>query len=159
MVSVRLAKLDDAESIAQLTAEVHRLHNKAHPELFRPPHEDLFSKKKLAALLKDSNNVVGVAQAEGEIVGHVYAELIHRAENVFRHAESTIYVHQIGVREDSRRQGIGSALMNFIEEHAAALGVNAIGLDHWAFNTSARDFFEARGFTPSQVKMRKELKG
>lgn len=159
MVSVRLAKLDDAESIAQLTAEVQQLHIKAHPQLFRPAHEVLFSKNKLAALLKDSNNIVGVAQAEGEIVGHVYAEVIHRAKNAFRHAESTIYVHQIGVREESRRRGIGSALMNFIEEQAAALGVNAIGLDHWAFNTSARDFFEARGFTPSQVKMRKELKG
>ena len=79
--------------------------------------------------------------------------------NAFRHSETTIYIHQIGVRADSRGQGIGTALINFIEERALAHGARAIGLDHWAFNSDARRFFEARGFLPSQVKMRKELKG
>lgn len=157
MISIRLAKFEDADAIAQLTAEVQQLHNSALPALFRPPHDGLFPAQKLASLLKDPNSFVAVAQIEGEIVGHIYSELIHRTDNAFRHSESTIYVHQIGVRTSERGHGIGTALMNFIEERAAALGASAIGLDYWAFNTDARGFFEARGFVPSQVKMRKEV--
>jgi GNAT superfamily N-acetyltransferase len=159
MNSVRLANVSDADAIAQLTAEVQQLHNSALPELFRPPHDGLFPARKLAALLEDSNSIVAVVEIENEIVGHIYAELIHRTDNGFRHSESTIYIHQIGVRQSKRGQGNGAALMNFIEDRAAALGASAIGLDHWAVNTSARSFFEARGYLPSQVKMRKEVKG
>ena len=66
-------------------------------------------------------------------------------------------INQIGVRADSRGQGIGTALMAYIEERAEDLGARAIGLDHWAFNTPAREFFAARGFKPQQVKMRKDV--
>jgi len=159
MISVRLANVGDAEAIAQLTVEVQQLHNSALPELFRQSHDGVFPAQKLAALLKDSNSLVAVAEIEGKIVGHIYAELVQRAQNAFRHAESTIYIHQIGVREGERGRGIGTALMNFIEERAVALGASAIALDHWAFNIDARSFFEARGFSPSQVKMRKGLTG
>ena len=84
---------------------------------------------------------------------------MRRAQSEFRNPETSIYVHQIGVREDSRGRGIGTALLGFIEERATAIGASAIGLDYWVFNACARSFFEARGFSPSQVKMRKELKG
>lgn len=157
MISVRLAKLGDDDAIARLTASIQQLHSRALPDLFRPPHEELFPLEKLSALLKDSNNIVAVAEVEDEIIGHVYGEAIRRAQSEFRHAETTIYIHQIGVREDSRSLGIGTALLGFIDERATAIGASAIGLDHWIFNTSAREFFEKRGFVPSQVKMRKAL--
>ena len=57
MVSVRLAKIEDAEAIAQLTVEVQQLHNKAHPDLFRPPYEDLFPAQKLAGLLEEETGL------------------------------------------------------------------------------------------------------
>nr|TFG54647.1 MAG: GNAT family N-acetyltransferase [Hyphomicrobiales bacterium] len=159
MVSIRPATLGDADAIARLTACIQQLHFEALPKLFRPPNEGLFPAKKLSALLKDSNSIVAVAEVDNRIVGHIYAEHVQRAENAFRLSESTIYINQIGVREEARGQGIGTALIAFIEERAAALGVHAIGLDYWAFNTPARGFFEARGFKPLQVKMQKKLKG
>ena len=158
MISVRLAKPGDGNAIACLTARIQQLHNSALPDLFRPPHEGLFPSEKLSALLKDSESIVAVAETDGEIAGHVYGEVMRRTLSAFRHAETTIYVHQIGVREDLRGRGIGTALLGFIEERARVIGASSIGLDYWAFNARARSFFEARGFSPSQVKMRKVLR-
>jgi ribosomal protein S18 acetylase RimI-like enzyme len=158
MICVRLAKPDDGNTIACLTASIQQLHNSAMPDLFRPPHAGLFPLEKLSALLKDSSRIVAVAETDGEIAGHIYGEVMRPAASEFRNPETSIYVHQIGVREDYRGRGIGTALLGFMEERATAIGASSIGLDYWAFNARARSFFEARGFSTLQVKMRKELR-
>lgn len=157
MVTIRIATMDDARAIVEQTAEVQRLHYEAMPGTFRAPHEGLFPPEKLAALLSDANAVVAVAEIGGDVVGHIYGQITHYG-SVFRHRESAVYVHQIGVRKDMRGKGIGTALIAFLERRAGELGFGSLGLDHWAFNSSARDFFTARGFAPSQVKLRKEVR-
>ena len=155
MISIRLAKPGDGNAIARLTAEIQKLHNRALPEIFRLPQDGLFPSEKLSALLKNPERIVAVAEENEEVVGHIYGEVIRREESEFRHPETSIYIHQIGVREEYRGRGIGTALINFIEQRARAIGANTVRLDYWAFNERARDFFEARGFSPLQVTMRK----
>jgi GNAT superfamily N-acetyltransferase len=72
---------------------------------------------------------------------------VNRAENEFNQAHAYIYIHQIGVDEDARRKGAGTALISFMRDRARMLGLSAMQVDHWAFNASARAFFEACGFT------------
>jgi len=156
MVTVRLATMDDAALIARQTADLQRLHYEALPHLFRAPHDDLFPPERLYALLKDANAIIAVADWEGDAVGHLYAQVTPGGSSS-RHREIALYIHQIGVREDMRGKGAGTALIGFIEERAQALGAHSIGLDHWAFNTPARGFFEARGYQPSNIRMRKEV--
>jgi GNAT superfamily N-acetyltransferase len=108
--------------------------------------------------LKDPDRIVAVAEEGKEVTGHIYGEVMRRKASEFRNPETSIYVHQIGVREEDRGRGIGTALFAFVEERARAIGANSIGLDYWAFNERARSFFEARGFLPLQVTMRKKLR-
>jgi ribosomal protein S18 acetylase RimI-like enzyme len=68
-----------------------------------------------------------------------------------------MYIQQIGVRKNVRRQGVGRALIAFIEGRAVASAVTGLQLDYWAFNTRAQSFFESCGFSPSQVMMRRTL--
>jgi diamine N-acetyltransferase len=159
MITVRPATLDDADAIARQTWDVQQLHNEALPGLFKPPSADLFPAEKLATLLEDPNSVVAVAEAEGEVVGHVYGAVMHRAENAFKKADAVLYIHQIGIRDDVSRRGIGTALISFMHDRAVALGVAGMQLDHWAFNARARSFFEACGFSPLQVVMRRSVNG
>ena len=157
MISVRIAKPGDGDAIARLTAEVQKIHNRALPEIFRLPHDGLFPSEKLSALLKDPDRIVAVAVEGEEITGHIYGEVMRRGASEFRNPETSIYIHQIGVREEDRGRGIGTALLNYVEERARAVGANSVGLDYWAFNERARSFFETRGFLPLQVTMRKKL--
>jgi diamine N-acetyltransferase len=157
MIAVRLATLDDAEVIERQTASVQQLHNDALPSIFKPPSADLFPPRKLAALIEDPNCIVAVAEIGGKVVGHIYGAVVNRAENEFNASELYLYIYQIGVDDDARRQGAGTALITFIQGRARALGLTALHVDHWAFNARARDFFMACGFSPMRVVMRQAL--
>src|SRR5215467_14754506 len=157
MITVRAAIMEDAEAIACLTAEVQQLHREALPDIFKLPSDRLFSREKLATLLQDANSTVAVAESKGEIIGHVYGTILHCPENDFKKAEKYMYIQQIGVRKDVRRQGVGRALIAFIESRALASAVTGLQLDYWAFNTRARSFFESCGFSASHVMMRRRL--
>jgi ribosomal protein S18 acetylase RimI-like enzyme len=159
MIIVRLATLDDAEVIERQTSSVQQLHNQALPFIFKPPSADLFPARKLAALIEDPNRIVAVAETGGKVVGHIYSAVVTRAENEFNRADSYLYIYQIGINADARRQGAGTALVTFIRDLARALGLTAVQVDHWAFNARARGFFEACGFSPMRVTMRQELHG
>jgi len=157
MIAVRLATLDDAEVIEHQTASVQQLHNEALPSMFKPPSADLFPPRKLAALIENPNCIVAVAEVGGKVVGHIYGEVVNRRENEFNPSESYLYIYQIGVDADARRQGAGTALITFIQDRARALGLTALQVDYWAFNVRARDFFTACRFSPMKVMMRRAL--
>ena len=157
MITVRAAIMEDADAIERLTVEVQQLHQETLPDIFKVPSDGLFSREKLATLLQDANSTVAVAESNGEIVGHVYGIILHRPENEFKKAEKYMYIQQIGVRKDARRQGVGRALIAFIESKALASAVTGLQLDYWAFNTRAQTFFESCGFSASQVMMRRRL--
>src|SRR5215467_3399443 len=159
MIDVRLATLDDAEVIGRQTSSVQQLHDEALPFIFKPPSADLFPLPKLAALIHNPNCIVAVAEIDGKAVGHIYGAVVNRAENEFHRADSYLYIYQIGIDDDARRRGAGTALITFMRDLARALGLTALQLDHWAFNASARDFFEACGFLPMKITMRQALQG
>jgi diamine N-acetyltransferase len=158
MIAVRLATLDDAEVIERHTSSVQQMHNEALPSIFKPSSADLFPAQKLAALIHDPNCVVAVAEIGGKIVGHIYGAVVNRSENEFNRGDSYLYIYQIGVDDDARRQGVGTALVTFTLDRARALGLTALQVDHWAFNARARDFFEACGFSPMKIMMRQVLR-
>jgi len=158
MIDVRLATLDDAEVIGRQTSSVQQLHDEALPFIFKPPSADLFPPPKLAALIHNPNCIVAVAEIGGRVVGHIYGAVVNRPENEFNRADSYLYIYQIGVDDDARRQGAGAALITFVRDRARALGLTALQVDHWAFNARARDFFEACGFSPMKVMMRRSLR-
>jgi len=157
MITVRPAIVEDADAIDCLTVEVQQLHCEALPDTFKLPSDRLFSREKLATLLQDANSTVAVAESKGEVIGYVYGVTMHRPENDFKKAEKYMYIQQIGVRTDARRQGVGRALIAFIERRALASAVTALQLDYWEFNTRAQSFFESCGFSASQVMMRRTL--
>src|SRR5258708_26958715 len=118
MIAVRLATLDDAEVIGRHTSSVQQLHNEALPFIFKPPSADLFPPQKLAALIADPNCIVAVAEADGKVVGHIYSVVVNRTENEFHRADSDLYIYQIGVDDDARRQVSGTALITCIRYRA-----------------------------------------
>ena len=63
------------------------------------------------------------------------------------HAEKAFNLQAIAVDKDLRGEGIGSALMDAIEERARACECTRLYLDAAARNMGARRFYECRGMT------------
>lgn len=49
--------------------------------------------------------------------------------------------------------------MRYVERRAASEGVDEIALDVWSANLDAQRFFDAHGFAPFNVALRKKLAG
>ena len=152
-VEVRRAISSDADVIAALNAEVQDLHASALPWWFKPAGPQTFPPEQAAALLAMPSSIVFLAKRDAMAVGYAYAEVVSQPETAWRHAQAIVYVHQIGVRAEQRRQGIGTALLAAIRAEAERLGITTVALDVWTFNESARAFFRRQGFAPYNERL------
>jgi ribosomal protein S18 acetylase RimI-like enzyme len=145
-IVIRKAVEQDAGILAALNADVQALHAAAMPWLFKPPGPDGFSPTAVKDLLNEPDNLLFIAEADGDAAGYVYAQLMEMVETPFIYAHSRLYLHHISVRPAWRRHGVGGALIAAVREAAAETGVKLIALDVWTFNDEARAFFRRHGF-------------
>ena len=62
-------------------------------------------------------------------------------------ADNDFYIQAMAVDKELRGEGVGSTLMNFVEDHARAFGSTRLSLDVSAGNQGARKLYEHRGMT------------
>jgi ribosomal protein S18 acetylase RimI-like enzyme len=152
-VEIRAATKHDAPLIAMLNADVQALHADALPWRFKQPGPDTFTPKDAEALLSRANHVAFLAHVGETPAGYVAAHLMRNPETAFHHAHAMIYVHQISVRPNFRRRGVGRALLDAVKAHGEANGISLLTLDAWAFNANALAFFRAYGLVDYNVRL------
>jgi len=152
-LEIRRATKDDAATIAALNADVQAIHADALPWRFKHPAASPYPAAEVESRLARPDIVAFLARQDGASVGYVIAEIIRQPDTARHHAHSTIYVHEISVRETARRHGIGRALLDAVKAHGEALGITTLALDTWAFNAGALAFFQRYGLVPYNVRM------
>ena len=82
----------------------------------------------------------------------------HVARNA-HDAGSLLYVivNNLSVAATGQRQGVGSALMGYVEQEAARLGIDEVDVSHWAVNTEAKLFYASLGFSAFMELLSKKL--
>ena len=78
------------------------------------------------------------------VVSTLFAPLLRIIDTV---ADGDFYLQAIAVDEGVRGQGVGTALMDFIEAHARVTGSRRLSLDVAAGNECARKIYANRGMT------------
>ncbi len=78
------------------------------------------------------------------MVSVLFAPLMRIIDSV---NDGDFYVQAIAVTKEQQGGGVGSALMDFIEEEAIAKGSTRLALDVSAKNENARRFYSNRGMT------------
>jgi ribosomal protein S18 acetylase RimI-like enzyme len=152
-IEIRTATKDDAAAISMLNADVQALHAQALPWRFKPPGPGTFTPEDAEALLSRANHVAFLAYIDAIPAGYVAAHLVRNPETAFHHAHAMIYVHQISVRPEFRRRGVGRALLDAVKAHGEANGVSLLALDAWAFNEAALAFFRSYGLVDYNVRL------
>jgi ribosomal protein S18 acetylase RimI-like enzyme len=154
-VVIRPALPDDLASLVQLGLSIQGLHAEHLPELFTQPDPESLTTFFRDRLHDDSH--VLVAARGSELVGYLYADVIEREANSFKHASSVLYIQHIAIASAAQRQHLGSRLMDSAVELGRQRGVSAIRLDSWSFNTTAHAFFASQGFSPINVVFERPL--
>ncbi len=146
--------------------ETGRYFNELNPDMSQVPVtaglDDWFDAVfKATERLDDKLNVV--ATLSGEIVGLLIASLLEPAADTSRQVERDlgrrrIHVDAIAVAEDSRRHGVGTALMEAAHDWGRRSGAQLVLLETEANNDAALTFYhEKLGYTTRLVTLRNDL--
>lgn len=106
-----------------------------------------------AVRAQDSRSTVLIAQSEdGTRLGFISLTVGEDVTGVERG-----HVADLGVIEDARRMGVGSALMMAGEAWARERGLPVLSIDLWATNERARVFYESLGYSAESSCLFKRL--
>lgn len=148
--------LSDFGFYDQCESDLHRLHQEARPDLFKPcPH---FPKKRFQMQFDEPSVQLFLAEIDGAPVGMCVLELHQIPESHPLVCENTsAYISDIYVVESFRRQGVATALYREAVRRSKKLGAKRLELMVWPFNKSALAFYEGLGFTVRSYNLETKL--
>lgn len=149
---IRDATESDLPNLAAAMVRLQDAHVKALPDFYRRfDIDDAIAH--MSGLLSQSNAFLRVVVHDVNVVGHVVLLIETRPANLFTHEQRFGHIAQIEVEPDFRRKGYGRLLLADCERIATLHGLHRIGLEVWAFNSSAKMFFYGNGYSDFSYKM------
>ena len=155
-MNLRFAVEADLERVNALRRQVNDLHVAGKPEVFKPgfPPE---LRDFIHVIFAAPDQWILVAEEDGEILGFAVLHRIVRPETPFMHVRDFLDIDEFCVDEGHRRQGVATAMIDFIRGWAKEQGFTRLELNMWEFNREALAFYEAAGFTTYRRYMEMKL--
>jgi len=154
-ITVRLAERRDLEAVGRLGALLMRTHYAFDPQRFLAADESGYAWF-LGRVLDSRDGCVLVAEEhDGAIAGYVYAALEPLSWKELRGPAG--FIHDVVVREESRRSGVAEALMLAATEWLRERGAPRVILWTAAPNEAAQRLFHRLGFRDTMIEMTMEL--
>lgn len=154
---IRQAELKDIPQIHILLNQVLYVHHCGRPDIFKEVGEK-YTNKELEDLIRNENNPIFVYENdEGKILGHCFCQTIDRPETTNSHPYKTLFIDDLCVHEEARRQHIGKALYEYAHDFAQNNGYYNVTLHAWACNGDAVDFYKRMGMEVQQYTMEEIL--
>ena len=156
-VGVRNATDNDYNALCELFDEIDALHRNNLPHIFQKPGGAVREQDYYAGLIADENVALLVAEAGEKLVGFIHAFVRDTPAIPVLIPKRYAIVDGIVVKTGFQNQGIGSILMDKVQEWAIARGATSIELNVYEFNKAAIAFYEKLGYRTLSRKMRKDL--
>ncbi|MBQ8186108.1 MAG: GNAT family N-acetyltransferase [Clostridia bacterium] len=155
-ITIRQACAGDFEKTVPIQQEIAELHCAGRPDLFREGHI-CYPREVFEEFVSRDDRVVLLAEADGAVVGFLFALIRHVRNHRVMQDFSMIYVDDLCVAQSHRRLGIGSILIAEAEKIGRSHGCTRMELDVQAFNGDAVRFYDAAGFAPRKITMEKGI--
>lgn len=152
-MKIREAVAADIPAIVALNDEVHGIHLRLFPDVFKPIEPAALAEW-FNSWLDDDDTLILVAEDAGGLVAYMTLRKEERPAHLFARSRRCAYIDQVCVTEGRRRQGIFQALLEKARDVARQWGLPRLELDVWSDNTAARDAFMRSGFRPYFEKMK-----
>lgn len=151
-VTIRPVSPEDRTELGRLAGDLVRLFHRMDPERFIPGEgvDEGYG----AWLLKEAASELGrvfVAVDGGEVIGYVFVR--REPRNWMELLDEHGKVHDLMVREGTRRAGVGRLLMERAVSALREMGCDRIVLSTAVVNETAQKFFGSIGFRPTMVEM------
>jgi len=157
--SIREARRQESGAIASLWRELMRLHGELDPRFVVSFEGENLYKRHLEEMIRSREGRVFVAEASdtGQIVGFLLAEIHSRSP--LASGGSYGLISDLYVQADSRRHGIGRALVSEAVDWFTERKVNTIQLYVAVANPEAFAFWQAVGMRAYMHVLQRDLPG
>ncbi|MGT2716622.1 GNAT family N-acetyltransferase [Streptococcus respiraculi] len=152
---IRPATVADIPALNDLLQEILSVHHEVRPDLFKARGQK-FSVLELEELLHNPCKPIFVYELEGQVVGHLFCELVEEEHAVLQKVK-TLFIDDLCVKEALRGQSIGQQLYAYALEFAKEKGCYNVSLDVWNANQEALAFYQRLGMTPQKLRMERIL--
>jgi ribosomal protein S18 acetylase RimI-like enzyme len=149
---------DDIDSLEPLWVAVHHAHQTAMPELapYVDDEETWREHRPLyVTLFRQPDTFLFLARSNGDLVGYALGCVAAAAEgwaaDTWRVGDRIGELESLSVLPDHRGEGIGSKLLDAVDEEFARLGVDDVVIGALPGNTGALKLYERRGFKPTWI--------
>lgn len=126
--------IKDYEAVKNIISELHKMHVENRPDFYLENECPITLKEYKSLLKKEKISIAFVVN--NKIAGICLATIKNRIEK-------SIYIDDIFVLSEYRRQGIATKLFEQIKEISKDIGAKRIDLTVWQFNKSAFDFYKS----------------
>lgn len=150
---VRRAQKKDLERINELLFQVLAVHADGRPDIFIPGTKK-YRDEELLELFSDDTRPVFVYTDENDVVrGYAFCILEETVGMNNLHDMKALYIDDLCVDAQCRRQGIAKKLYGYVMDYAKETGCYHVTLNVWELNSGARAFYEAMGMRPLKTVM------
>ena len=151
---IRRAEPRDIPDIMKLLVQVDMVHHNGRPDLFKGPATK-YTEAELADILRDDRTPVFVLtdDTDSKVLGHAFCIMQqHENDHVLTDIR-TLYIDDICVDENARRQKVGRRLYEAVLAYAKSQGCYNVTLNVWTCNPGAQAFYESLGMKPQKTGM------
>jgi GNAT superfamily N-acetyltransferase len=148
---IRVARREDAASLADALLEWGRQYTEVDPEAFQVPEADgLAASLEEQLVAKPDDNALWLVAERGKLlVGYIQAQIWRPFEGAERHimrdaSETILKVDALFVSARERRAGVGTALMDAAESWGKERGASRAVVISYPHSPTAVPFYEER---------------
>lgn len=154
---IRKATENDIKGIISLLYQVHAVHAKGRPDIFKIGGIK-YTEGNVKEILKNQNTPIFVMLNEENVVmGYCFCEIKTTEEDTSLRKRKTLYIDDLCVDKNARGQHVGTKIYEYVAEYAKSISCDSITLNVWEFNDSAKIFYERRGLKPLKTVMEQIL--
>ena len=154
---IRKATEKDIPRLIDLLYQVHRVHSKGRPDIFRAGNKK-YTEDELRGILSDETKPIYAAADETDtLCGYAFCIYEEIKDQISLMDRKSLYIDDLCVDENMRGQHIGTMLYEHVLEEAKKLGCYHVTLNVWCLNESAMRFYEKCGLSPLKITMEQIL--
>lgn len=145
--TIEVPKIDDFKRVNELAKQVHELHVNWNPDLFKSVKEVL-NKENYKTRIE--NKELFVAKINDEIVGFIMFNISEKDNPIMKYRKQ-LSIEAICVDEKCRREGIGTALLEYVNKLGKENGCTHLYLTVNKENENAIKVYEKFGFNVKNI--------
>lgn len=153
---IRKAQLKDIKDIDRLLYQVHEIHALSRPDLFKKG-EKKYNDEELMQIMQDPNKPIFVYENNGKVLGYAFCIISDHADSVSLVNYKNLYIDDLCVDSNTRGQGIGKKIYEFVLSYAKSINCYNVTLNVWAKNEKALKFYQSIGMDVQKIGMEKIL--